>query len=250
MSVTGGGAMSGLASISFVNDRANPGAFQFYGTNNLGGRGWWAYGSVIGYNAPAAGDATTSQVVLGNDSRLTNARSPLAHALSHSFGASDPIQITKAQISDLPGVVSPTAAGFIPKLPTTNPTTVFFRGDGNYAAPSVSGGSGINFTTAEQWTGLFWVDGKNVYQKTVNVGAIPNNTSKLTAHGIVNLSAIISLSGYAGTASAFVPLPYPATVASSSIAISSDTVNVIVLTGSTWTNYNGYVTLRYTCTDR
>jgi hypothetical protein len=135
MSVSGGGALSGLASITFVNDRANPGPFAFYGTNNLGGRGWWVYGSAINYNAPAAGDASSSQVVLGSDSRLTNARSPLAHSLSHSFGASDPIQITRAQISDLPGVVSPTSIGFVPALPTTNPATVFFRGDGNYAAP-------------------------------------------------------------------------------------------------------------------
>src|SRR5262252_7297176 len=29
-SITGGGALSGLASISFVNDRPNPGNFQFY----------------------------------------------------------------------------------------------------------------------------------------------------------------------------------------------------------------------------
>jgi len=251
MSVTGGGAMSGLASISFVNDRANPGPFAFYGTNNLGGRGWWAYGSVIAYNVPAAGDATTSQVVLGSDSRLTNARSPLGHSLSHSFGASDPIQITKAQISDLPGVVSPTAIGFVPKLPTTNPTGVFFRGDGNYAAPPSGGSAGINFSLSEAWTGLFWVDGKNVYQKTVNIGALPNTTSRATAHGIVNISTILSQSGFAATSTAFIPLPYPATVAASAISVSADTTNVTVTTGSaTWTSYSAYVTLRYTCTDR
>lgn len=136
-SITGGGALSGLAPITLVNDRPSPGNTQFYGTNNIGGRGWWAYGSVITYNAPAAGDASSSQVVLGSDSRLANARAPLAHALSHSFGASDPVQITKAQISDLPGVVTTTVIGFVPVLPGSNATNLFFRGDAAWAPATV-----------------------------------------------------------------------------------------------------------------
>ena len=37
----------------------------------------------------------------GNDSRLSNARTPTAHAASHVFGGSDPLTLTIAQISDL-----------------------------------------------------------------------------------------------------------------------------------------------------
>lgn len=42
-------------------------------------------------NAPAAGNAATTEVVMGNDTRLTDTRTPSAHASTHSAAGSDPI---------------------------------------------------------------------------------------------------------------------------------------------------------------
>jgi Collagen triple helix repeat (20 copies) len=49
--------------------------------------------------APASGDATAAQIVKGDDSRLTNARTPTAHASTHVTGGSDvivPASVTTA----------------------------------------------------------------------------------------------------------------------------------------------------------
>lgn len=46
-------------------------------------------GTAAGLNAPTSGDATSSQVVKGSDTRLTDARTPTAHKSSHATGGSD-----------------------------------------------------------------------------------------------------------------------------------------------------------------
>jgi hypothetical protein len=51
-------------------------------------------GTQIGLEKPATGDASSTQVVLGNDTRLSDARTPsstLAHASSHASAGSDPL---------------------------------------------------------------------------------------------------------------------------------------------------------------
>ena len=48
-------------------------------------------GTAATRNAPTAGNAGSSEVVLGNDSRLSNARTPTAHAFTHSVLGSDPL---------------------------------------------------------------------------------------------------------------------------------------------------------------
>ena len=51
-------------------------------------------------DTPTSGDASTSQLVVGNDSRLTDARTPTTHASSHASGGSDPVAVASTQISD------------------------------------------------------------------------------------------------------------------------------------------------------
>lgn len=53
-------------------------------------------------------------------------------------------------------------------------------------APEIS-----SYSTSEVDTGAKWVDGSAIYKKTVNFGALPNNTTKAVAHGVTNLSYII-----------------------------------------------------------
>lgn len=51
-------------------------------------------GTSASYDVPAAGDAGVGEVVVGNDTRLTDARTPSAHAASHGEGQSDAITPT------------------------------------------------------------------------------------------------------------------------------------------------------------
>lgn len=52
-------------------------------------------------DVPASGNASTSQAVKGNDTRLSDARTPtstLAHASTHAAAGSDPVTLTPAQV--------------------------------------------------------------------------------------------------------------------------------------------------------
>ena len=54
-------------------------------------------GTQIGLEKPTTGNASSTQVVLGNDTRLSDARTPsstLAHAASHAAAGSDPVELT------------------------------------------------------------------------------------------------------------------------------------------------------------
>jgi hypothetical protein len=52
-------------------------------------------------NVAAAGDASSTEVVQGNDTRLTNSRTPTAHAASHGSAGSDPVAIANTQVTGL-----------------------------------------------------------------------------------------------------------------------------------------------------
>jgi hypothetical protein len=52
-------------------------------------------------NIPATGNASATEVVYGTDTRLTNSRTPTAHASTHASAGSDPISIANTQVSGL-----------------------------------------------------------------------------------------------------------------------------------------------------
>lgn len=79
---------------------------------------WLGTSSVL--DAPSSGNATSTQVVLGNDSRLSDARTPTSHAASHASAGSDPVtpasigaatsaQGTKADTAVQPGALAAVA---------------------------------------------------------------------------------------------------------------------------------------------
>ena len=74
----------------------------------------------------------------GNDSRLTNSRTPTAHATSHKSGGADLIKLDElAAPTDITTLNASTSAhGLLSKLPGT--TTTFLRGDGTFTTPTAT----------------------------------------------------------------------------------------------------------------
>ena len=76
----------------------------------------------------------------GNDARLSDARTPTAHATSHKSGGSDAIKLDElAAPTDVTTLNASTSAhGLAPKLP--GGTTTYYRADGAFATPPGTGG--------------------------------------------------------------------------------------------------------------
>ena len=60
---------------------------------------------------------------------------------------------------------------------------------------AVSGG-GHTYSTTEQVVGT-WIDGSTLYEKTINFGTLPNNTTKEVQHNISNVEHIWIAEGWA-----------------------------------------------------
>ena len=104
-----------------------------------------------------------------------------------------------------------------------------------------------HYSTDEQVIGT-WIDGKTLYEKTVDCGALPNNDSKQVAHGITNIDKIVNFVGiaYAMSSGTAVQLAYPSSNSTFAIDMSVNNTNIVFLTFTDRTSFNGYVTIRYT----
>jgi len=84
---------------------------------------------------------TNITVCIGDDTRLSDARTPTAHATSHKSGGSDAIKLDElaapTDVTTLDATI--TAHGLLKKL--SNVSTEFLNGLGNWATPA--GGSGL-----------------------------------------------------------------------------------------------------------
>ena len=204
-----------------------------------------------------------------------------------TYSAGTNIQITGTTISatdttysNFTGTdgVSAGTAGLVP-APATTDDGKYLKADGTWATVA-SGGSTITLTntdpgegsplaadnfigvyggtpfnddyaTAEIDTGTTWIDGKEIYKKTVDIAPLPNATNKVVAHNISNLDRVIKLEGYGYRSSdqGIFPLPFVSTNAASAIAISIAGANVSIVTGQDRSNVaEAYVTLYYTKT--
>jgi hypothetical protein len=59
-------------------------------------------GTAAAKDIPATGNASTSQVVYGTDTRLSNGRTPTAHAASHAAAGGDALSLAASQVSGIP----------------------------------------------------------------------------------------------------------------------------------------------------
>ncbi|MGN1358671.1 MAG: hypothetical protein ACI4WU_04820 [Bacilli bacterium] len=105
------------------------------------------------------------------------------------------------------------------------------------------------YSTEEQIIGT-WIDGKNVYRKTVEFGALPNATRKNVEHGISDIEKCIKIYGIANFSDGSShPLPYVNVGnSSSSEMLFCNKTNVSIETGIDRSTGTAYVTLEYTKT--
>ena len=139
-------------------------------------------------------------------------------------------------ISNIPIASSDTLGGI--KVPTDSGITI--DGSGNAYAYKP-----INYSTDEEDTLLLWVDGNKIYRKVIDIGTLPNNTTKQVAHGI-NYDKIISISGSAYNDTYSMPIPYVDIVPTASIKVIMDSTNLTIQTGSDRHDYSANVTITYT----
>ena len=105
------------------------------------------------------------------------------------------------------------------------------------------------YSTSETLTNKVWIDGKPIYRKVVDIGALPNATNKLVNHNITNLDRAVSIYGQAQSSTGNLhPLPYSSPTASQNIELYAGTIDVVIVTGSDRSNLTGYIILEYTKT--
>lgn len=105
----------------------------------------------------------------------------------------------------------------------------------------------VIYSTDEQVIGE-WIDGSTLYQKTIDFGALPNNTSKSVNHNISNLNRVVYfLSTAQNSSGTGRPIPDANTSSlNSQIRTYWDSTKVYIATAADQSAYTAYVTLQYT----
>lgn len=106
-----------------------------------------------------------------------------------------------------------------------------------------------DYSTDEKVVGT-WIDGKPLYQKTINLGTLPNNTTKQVAHNIQNLDAIIDGRGWAKSSVNQIPIIYVNNAnTSEQLCVFVNNTTVFLRTSADKSLYTqSYITLQYTKT--
>lgn len=108
---------------------------------------------------------------------------------------------------------------------------------------------GGDYSTSEVNTGFKWIDGKTIYKKTINFGALPNSTSKSVAHGIAGITYVIGVKGFADNGSmgvpVFIPQVSPVNIVWN-ISIDVTATDIIIVTRDNYSNRTRtYITIEY-----
>lgn len=108
----------------------------------------------------------------------------------------------------------------------------------------------FQYSTSEQFTGSYWMDGKKIFEKTINIGVLPNSANngvKTVSHGIGSLNRIVGISGVASSNREVLPMPHVNPWAlSDCITVRITATDITIGTNSNKSEYSGYVTLQYT----
>lgn len=88
-----------------------------------------------------------------------------------------------------------------------------------------------------------WINGKTIYEKTINCGNLPSSTSKNVAHNISNFSMMLEYKGIAYKSGSQLPIPWASSA--NCISVQNNNTNLIIATDADFSSYKAYVTVRY-----
>jgi len=147
-------------------------------------------------DVPAAGNASTSQVVLGTDTRLSDARTPsstLSHASSHGSAGSDPISIANTQVSGLGTMSTQAASNVTITGGSVTGITDLAIADGGTGASTASGALGNLGAEATANKGV-----ANGYASLDGTGKVPSSQLPTSSGGVTSVdgnTGAVTLSG-------------------------------------------------------
>ena len=110
-------------------------------------------------------------------------------------------------------------------------------------------GGGVSYSTEEQDTGLTWIDGSKVYQKTFACGPAPSNKHLEVPHGIEDLALVVYMGGTSiDTVTGFNPVPLVQTANTQyQMKLAVDATNIVIDTYQVLVTITDiFVTIRYT----
>lgn len=102
-----------------------------------------------------------------------------------------------------------------------------------------------SYSLNEIATGKTWINGKPIYRKVIDVGVLPNNTTKNIAHNIQDIEEIPELNVIAkNNLGGRISLRYDGTTSSVYVT----TTNVVITAAVDFSSFTGYAILEYTKT--
>ena len=109
-------------------------------------------------------------------------------------------------------------------------------------------GIGDFYSTEEKQIGR-WTDGKPLYQKTIDVGSLPNSSSKLVPHNIsdIDFVPLITLTAKDSNGG-YVSIPFVANSFAYQMSVYIAGANIKIDTFTNRTALSGYATIQYTKT--
>lgn len=91
------------------------------------------------------------------------------------------------------------------------------------------------------------MDGKKIYKKTINFGALPNASNKSVPHGIASLDVVISIEGVATNGTMGLALPFASTNSiSNQIQLLRNGANIEISAGVDRSALSCHITIHYT----
>lgn len=134
--------------------------------------------------------------------------------------------------------------GLVP-APAAGDQNKFLSGAGTWSDMAGS------YSTTEQVTPFTWIDGKPIYKKTVDFGALPNNTIKHVNHGVANMSRIVKIDGIIQMSSAnwsIIPLVYKGADSTYNAEFQVTTTYIHCSTNQDRSSLSAIITIWYTKT--
>lgn len=134
-----------------------------------------------------------------------------------------------------------------PQAGTQYPVDVVQDGNMN-AVTSNAVAESLSYSTTEQATGGVWIDGKPIYRKVINVGALPNNAQVGYQHDIDDIDEFTTIRGIAKSSTLSLPIPFIERNGTTNIQLYASASGFTVSTNYDASSYAGKFIFEYTKT--